>query len=371
MNKATILIASVLKPVTDTRAFNKLAISLRETNKYHINIIGFLQKKTPKQDNIEFTSIFNKNRLHPFRLLAPIKLCYFLIKSKPKLVIITTYELLFPAVLLRGILKYKLVYDVQENYTKNIQFNQTLPHWVKLIAIKYVQFVEKITKSKIDHHFFAEQCYQKEFPDIIDYTILENKFSGKVITKTPFMIDDNTLKFIITGTITPVYGAEQAIHWFNLIRKHYTNVSLEIIGHVPLKKYKSQLESLASNSPGVRLKLSSTPMDQKVIYDALLKANILVLPYHDLPSISPKIPTKIYEGLALGIPMIIPENPIWEELIFPYSAGLAIDFSKPESSLAKFKEFLSNPRFTKPVGPEVTWANEATKLQKVVANLIP
>ncbi|UCS92611.1 glycosyltransferase [Echinicola marina] len=287
------------------------------------------------------------------------------------MVIISTYELLFPAAFLKGILKYKLIYDVQENYTKNIQFNQTLPYWLKLIAVKYVQFVEKITKVMIDHHFFAEQCYEKELPDIKDFTILENKYAGKAKSIAPFRIDKQHLKFIINGTITPVYGAEQAIHWFNHLKQHYPDASLEIIGYCPLSEYKSKLEALAMISPSVRLKLSAKPMSQKVIYDALSKANILLLPYHDLPSISPKIPTKIYEALALGMPMIIPNNPIWEELVSPYSAGCSIDFSKPKDSLLPFKNFLKTPKYTKPVGPEVTWENEATKLRKIVAKLIP
>ncbi|WP_186757864.1 glycosyltransferase family protein [Echinicola salinicaeni] len=285
--------------------------------------------------------------------------------------IISTYELLFPAVLLKGILKYKLIYDVQENYTKNIEFNQTLADWLKLIPIKYIQSVEKITKPKIDHHFFAEKCYQDEFPDIRDYTVLENKYAGKSRSVPQFKIDDDHLKFVITGTITPAYGAAQAIHWFNYMKQHYHNASLEIVGYCPLSEYKSKLEGLALTSPGVKLRLSAKPMAQKVIYDALLKGNILLLPYHDLPSISPKIPTKIYEGLALGIPMIIPQNPIWEELILPYSAGCSIDYSKPEDSLLTFKNFLKTPKYTKTVGPEVTWENEANKLCKIVAKLIP
>lgn len=44
MTKKVIAVISVLKPVDDTRNFEKVARSVGNTNKYDINIIGFTQK---------------------------------------------------------------------------------------------------------------------------------------------------------------------------------------------------------------------------------------------------------------------------------------------------------------------------------------
>ena len=71
MAKKGIASISVLKPVTDSRAFEKVATSLAQTNKYEINIIGFWTKKIPDHSNIRFHPIFHFHRLSPRRLLAP------------------------------------------------------------------------------------------------------------------------------------------------------------------------------------------------------------------------------------------------------------------------------------------------------------
>jgi len=371
MKKNKIVIASVLKPLTDSRAFGKFAISLRETNKYHINIIGFLEKKTPTLENIEFTSIFSKQRLHISRFWAPIRFANLLRKIKPELLIVSTYELLLPASILKPFFKYKLIYDLQENYSKNISLNNTLPKWLKSLAGKYVQLIERISRPSIDHFFFAEACYQQEFPEISNYTLLENKFAGEIAHRLPYTLaKKQRFKFIITGTITPVYGIKEAIHWFGFTAEKYPGSSLKIIGHVPLKEFKKELENYAQKVPELNLCISDHPIPQQEIFGAIKQADILLLPYQNLPSLFPKIPTKIYEALAMGIPMIIPENPRWEKIISRYPAGVSLDFNSPENSLKKFKDFTQKELFKNPVGEEVSWKNEGQQLCEILAQLL-
>ena len=52
MTKKVIAIISVLKPVDDTRNYEKVAASISNTNKYDINIIGFSANKKPANPNI-------------------------------------------------------------------------------------------------------------------------------------------------------------------------------------------------------------------------------------------------------------------------------------------------------------------------------
>lgn len=366
MRKAKIAIASVLKPVTDNRAFGKLAISLRETTKYHINIIGFLEKNPPQTQNIEFSVIFRRHRLHPSRLLAPLRLLRSLIRYRPNLLIVTTYELLLPAVLLKRTLGFCLIYDVQENYAKNIRLNHSLPSWLAFFAGHYVQFVEKVSRPFIDHFVFAEQCYQTEFPDWSPFTILENKYQGPSNSTPPFRLNKSQFDFLITGTITPVYGTEQAIRWFDAIRKQFPGSRLHIIGHVPLVDFRSKLKRYAREIHEINLEISDHPLPQCSVHQAMRQADVLLLPYQELPSIWPKIPSKLYEALALGIPVIIPKNPVWEALVLQYPAGTSIDFDPPSVCISPLKSLSETLLFAKPVGDEVTWESEEKKWLKLV-----
>ena len=132
--KIPIILASILKPVNDSRMLFKLGFSLCETNKYHLNIIGFSSKKKPKIKNIHFIDIFSKKRTHPYRLLVPFKFFFHLVRIKPRMVVVGTYELLPVAVLGKWLLSYRLLYDVQENYLWNLEYNQTLSGTAKKLG---------------------------------------------------------------------------------------------------------------------------------------------------------------------------------------------------------------------------------------------
>ena len=55
MSQKTALIASILKPVDDTRLYEKLGKTIGQTTKYRVNIIGFVTKKLPQDSS---TAIF-------------------------------------------------------------------------------------------------------------------------------------------------------------------------------------------------------------------------------------------------------------------------------------------------------------------------
>ena len=95
MKKRRIVLASILKPVDDTRMFEKMAVSLARVNEYEIFVIGFPTKE-PKVISQNITQIPLKkfNRLSIGRLLAPLKVLNYIYKVKPEVLMVNTHELL-------------------------------------------------------------------------------------------------------------------------------------------------------------------------------------------------------------------------------------------------------------------------------------
>lgn len=368
MNKSKIVIASVLKPITEPRAFNKLALSLRETNKYHINIIGFCSKKKPTLADIRFTSIFCRSRIHPLRLLASLKFLREIFRYRPQLVIVTTYELLIPALLGKLVLQYRLIYDLQENYHQNVLLNRTSALGIKKPVAWLIRVIEKAAHPFVDHYFFAERTYRLQFPHINKFTVLENKFSAELVPLE--RTEQKRSTFIISGTITPVYGVEKAIKWFISLQREFPETSLTIVGHAPLLAFRQKLEKQAASHPKISMTLSQTPMPYAVVLEAVRQAEIVLMPYDTIDSIRSKIPSKLYESIALKKPILISDNPFWENIISVYPAGLALDFSKTNEAASGYKRLLSLPLYQEEPANEVRWEGEKKKLLKAVSGLI-
>ncbi|MFC3414522.1 hypothetical protein [Algoriphagus hitonicola] len=181
VQKSPILIASGLKPVKDSRAFEKLGLSLRETNKYSLNFIGFSAKSTFKQDGIRFFSSISHTKSPGQRLKMPFRFLRILLKIRPKIVICCTWEFLPFAKFFKPLLSYRLIYDVQENYRSNLNLNPNLSSWKKKLGKKLIRWAE--SGKSIDYFLLAESSYASEMPEKTPHLILENKYAGPFLSR--------------------------------------------------------------------------------------------------------------------------------------------------------------------------------------------
>lgn len=372
MRPIPILIASVLKPLKDPRAYYRFGLSLRETNKYQINIIGFSTKKEADEKNIKFHPLFLEKRKGFSRIFAGYIFFKVYKKERPRLSILCTWELIPSAILCKMLFGGKLVYDVQENYALNISYNRTLSGIKKWFAKNLVLLVEYFGKHFIDHYIFSEQCYKHEKIAFNPYFVLENKYFGHVPKNIPSKkLHLPNLRFLISGTITKVYGIKEALQWFLELQQSFPEISLHIIGHCPLPDYGKMLSEMAKENKGIHFQISGQPVPYEQILEAYAATDVVLLPYHQIPSISPKIPSKLYECLALGKPFLHSPNPHWKSFAEKYQAGLEVDFSVKDQAADTMQSLLSMNFFKKDFPREAFWVQkESLQLQDLVASLL-
>jgi len=162
--RTSIVLTSILKPVNDTRMFEKFGLSLGQTNKYDVNIIGFASKNIKKIDNVYFYPLFNFKRTSPLRLLAPWKILFLLFKVKPSVIIFNTPETLYVILIYKLLTGCKIIYDVQENYFRNIYYNKNYIPLVRALLAYSIRIKEWSGRWLIDKIFFAEDGYKLEMP---------------------------------------------------------------------------------------------------------------------------------------------------------------------------------------------------------------
>ncbi|WP_373520375.1 hypothetical protein [Aquiflexum sp.] len=365
-----IAIASVLKPLKDPRAYYRFGLSLRETNKYQINIIGFSTKNETYEKNIKFTTLFCKKRNHYSRLFVNLKLLSILFKDTPKVIIITTFELLPAGMLCKLFLKTKLIYDIQENHLLNLQENKTQSGIKKTLAQLLVNIIEFSSKPFIDHYFFAESCYQDEFSEFKPFTVLENKFFGNNCPIAPiYNVIGHQYRFLISGTLTKVYGVLEGIEWFKKINEVYPETTLHIIGHATLPEYQYQIENKMGH-PAITGESSPFPIPYSDILKAYHHADIILMPYYQISSIQPKIPSKLFECFALLKPCLFSPNPKWKSLSDPYPAGMEVNFKDLSNAKENFQTFLKQQYYTVIPGQEVLWKSQEEDFLKMIDKLV-
>jgi hypothetical protein len=51
--------------------------------------------------------------------------------------------------------------------------------------------------------------------------------------------------------------------------------------------------------------------------------------------------TKLFESAALGLPVLIPNNPLWQEFISPFSGGFTVDFDQSSLAPKQFEDAIT------------------------------
>jgi glycosyltransferase involved in cell wall biosynthesis len=233
-----------------------------------------------------------------------------------------------------------------------------------------VSVFESGSRPFIDHFFLAERCYLDELPRFKPATILENRFFGPIVSIKPYQIpSERKLRLLISGTITEVYGVLTGIQWFRELKKILPNSALHVIGHCPVESYRERLLR-EIDTEGLTLEIASRPISYELILEAYAHADIVLMPYWQIESIRDKVPSKLYESLALGKVCLFSSNPKWEKIVISYGAGLAVDFMDLSAIPGVVSQLYKRQFFTKSPDERLTWQSQEAEFLDVVSSLV-
>lgn len=325
MDKKIVLIASVLKPVNEPRMYKKIGLSLAEFSNLEIHIAGFKTQNDVSDKKITFHPLYDFNRLSPGRFSASKKFKILLQRIKPEILIVCTFELLKTAVEYKNSYPCLLIYDIRENHALNIRELGVYPYPINIFLSNFIKGLEKREAKWVDHFLLAEKCYEDEIDFIKQsFTIIENKYQGDLISKNEK--SQEVMHFAFTGTAHQSTGVFRALDFVNDLNKLGLNVDLHICAHATQEKVYSKLKSLTF--PWLHLQISRQAIDNIDILKTYQKCDLVLAPYIISQQNEHKFPTKIYDALANGIPVILSQNKYWMKNINSKSPVLNYDFSQ-------------------------------------------
>ncbi|WP_161891174.1 glycosyltransferase family protein [Pontibacter russatus] len=373
MSEKRILIASLLKPINDTRMYEKLGLSLGGLPQAQVHIAGYdAPAPTDAPPNIAFHPIFQFSRLSVGRAAAQIIYYRLLLELRPHLLIVCTHELLPASYLYSRRNPCLLIYDVQENYTLNLTSQGNYPPLLRKLLAWGVGGIEKSLARHIAHFFVAERSYIQELPFLGRYTLLENKHkpaAGYRKPETPVQLQHTPLRLLYSGTIARLYGIFEAIALAEKLHQLEPQTTLTIIGYSPDNTlYKEVLQQVQAR-PYICLIGGNSLVPHQRIVQAIAECNIGLLPYRPHTSTFRCIPTKLFEYAAHALPMVVQHNPLWHDFLQGQQAGLSIDFATTDA--AALLRQIRGGRFYEPGVPSgVFWDSEERKLLAVAGELL-
>ncbi|QSE96667.1 glycosyltransferase family protein [Fulvivirga lutea] len=368
MQLPKLVIASILKPVDDTRMYEKFGVSISQTDKYEVNIIGFSSKKRPDNKNIKFHPIFDFNRISLGRIVAPLRYLIQLFKIQPKIIIITTHELIWASLVYKAFKPCRIIYDLRENYYLNIRHTNAFPPLIKNVIASYVRSKEKVSAGSIDHFILAEKCYAQELPFLKNkYTVIENKSTKfRIREQTKKMVNEGEITLLFSGTIAESTGVFDVINLAKNLHQIDNKIRLKIIGKASQKSTLYSIQNLINKQSFITLVGGDKLVPHKEILNAILSSDFGVIYYPPNVAYDRCIPTKLYEYLHANLPILTDHKPVIKSITDEYNAAIHIDFSNYDAP-DLLKQMYHTQFYQKLPKSEVLWDHEASKLIEIIS----
>ncbi len=346
--------------------FEKMGVSLAESG-YEVYIIGFQSSRKPDFPGIHCIALPHFNRLSVRRWLAKWRVLSKIIQLKPAVAVISTHELLVPAVILKVLTSIKIVYDIRENYSLNILHAGTFPAIMRPIIAGLVRIKENMTSPFIDHFLLAEKGYDHEFSfHQPRCTVIENKALAS--SRKPATVKDRSvIQLLFSGTLAESTGIYHAIHLCLALHQRDARITLTIIGYAALPEDRQRIRDAAKGHPYIRLMGVDQLVPHDQVTEQIQRSDFGILAYPPALHTMNSRPTKLYEYLSAGLPIILESRWPWIEDYEVCRPFVFVDFSSPD--LPKLEDDLTKGSYYTAHPEDVTWDAEARKLLALLERL--
>ncbi len=382
-----ILLASVLKPTDDPRMTGKLARTLAGTG-VRVAVAGqasWVPASNPTTGAaIHQHPISGGGRQSWARLAAQGRYWRLLRVLRPALVVVGAPELLPLTLLWRRLGRGRqFLYDIRENYALNVRTQGVYGGLVRQGLAAGLRWVEGQAARAAAAVLLAEASYADELPFLralpaSRVLVLENKYQpapGEILPTSARAqpARSEPLRLLYSGTISILNGVREAVALARALGAAWPGgAELTIIGFCQQPALLAELQALATAEAGwLTLVGGAGLVPHGRIVAEIGRAHLGLLPYQPHPSTWRCRPTKLFEYLAHGLPMLVPDNPLWTELIHKHGAGLTVDFAAPAATAGRLAQVLPTATFY-PAGlptDAVLWAGEGKKLGPLLESL--
>ncbi len=388
-----IVLASVLKPVTDPRLLARLGRSLAALPGAEVHIVAHRAADCPvaRPDtvaaNVFLHPVFHFPRLSGARAAANRRLSRALYVLAPDVLVIGAAELLAAGLRWQRRTGRPLVYDVRENYALNLRTQGVFPAPLARLLAWGLARLEARAAPRLAAVLLAERVYAGQLPWLAHcrgpVAIIENKYqppearpearpeAQPALPPAPGQLAPRPagapLRVLLSGTLSALYGTFDVLAALGTVPAGLLEVW--VVGHAPLAADARRLRAYAARQPALRLTGIEAPVPHATIVAAIRTADVGLLPYRKHPSLTGCIPTKLWEYLGEALPVLAPTDASWRAGLPPNHWPI-LGYERAALGAALAQLARTPPRtagFEPPA--EAFWATEAARVQALISGL--
>ncbi len=264
-----------------------------------------------------------------------------------------------------------VVYDMHENVPKQILNKAWIPRSLRWVLAKLVKGVERISLNRF-YVVFAEASYRKDYAwierqeTVLNYPLIERLTAiSSCKRKIP------TIGYI--GGVTEGRGVITTVAAIKSLRDKGYEINFECIGRVDA----AVKENLAVQT-GLSEGWISMPgrLAPEQGWRMISECHVGLALLHPIGNYIDSYPTKMFEYMALGLPVIASDFPLYRDVVATHDCGVCVDPLDVKSIEEAMREMIDRKDMAASKGvngflaveKNYDWRTQLEKLEQVYAD---
>jgi hypothetical protein len=279
-------------------------------------------------------------------------------------------ELIPLALLLRARGK-RVVYDIHEDYPKDVLAKPYLPGWSRPWIARVVEHIEGLACRRFSALVAVTPSIADRFQRINSRTIViyNYPYPEELLGETAVSWERRRPAVSYIGTITAQRGIAEMVSAMGMLPGSVP-ATLEIAGDCIPEK--------VTKLPGwSRVKFHGV-LDQLAAYRLLRESRVGIVCEHPIPSFLESVPVKVFEYMGAGVPVIASNFPLWRKMLDKVGCTIFVDPAKVCEIADAIEYLLTHPLEAEEMGrrgqvaviDQFNWNTQAGKLVSLYQDLV-
>jgi glycosyltransferase involved in cell wall biosynthesis len=233
-------------------------------------------------------------------------------------------ELLPAALLLKLLTGRKLVYDVHEDVPASIRNRAWVPRPLRPLTAGLYRCLEALALPFIDGLTLADHAYQKYYQGrrtlaVLNYPLMTYAELGE--ERRP----GGRPTLVYAGSITALRGLYEMIELARRLRPAFPELLLRLVGPVGSPAEQARAGELIARH-GLENHVQFTGLVSHLeVHRHILDADVGLALLHPDPNYVDSLPTKMFEYMMMGRPVVVSNFPMWAKIVAESGCGFAPD----------------------------------------------
>lgn len=272
-------------------------------------------------------------------------------------------ELIPVALILRRSGK-NVVYDIHEDFPRDLLFKPYLPLWSKWLLSKLADSLEKLSCRYFSGLVSVTPSIAARFQAVNRRTVIVRNypFPEELIGTEPHDWESRNLAAAYVGTITPQRGIAEMVKAMARLPDSLA-ATLQIAG--------DQISEAFTKLDGWSRVRFHGPLDQPSTYRLLRSVRVGIVCEHPIPTFLEAMPVKLFEYMGTGLPVVASDFPLWRKMLSGLECAIFVDPLNINEIADAIEYLLTHPKEAQEMGRRgqaavVDHLNWNTQLPKLV-----